>query len=52
MARYGTLKRWADVLGLTDASDLLGQTLAEETMTDEALTSLADASVNEMASAA
>ena len=52
ITRYGTLKRWAEVLGLGDAADLLGKTLGEETMTDKALTGLADASANEMAKAA
>lgn len=52
MTRYGTLKRWAEVLGMDDAAKLFGATLAEETMTDEALTGLADASANEMAKAA
>ncbi len=49
MARYGTLARWAEMLGMTEAADLLKQTLAEETATDEALTSLADAGINERA---
>lgn len=52
ITRYGTLKRWAEVLGMKDAVKLLDQTLAEETKTDEALTGLADASANEMARAA
>lgn len=52
ITRYGTLKRWAEVLGMKDAVKLLDQTLAEESMTDEALTRLADASANEMAKAA
>jgi len=52
MTRYGTLKRWAEVLGMDDAAKLLGETLSEETMTDNALTGLADASANEMAMAA
>ena len=52
ITRYGTLKRWAQVLGLDDAAKLLGETLGEETMTDKALTGLADASANEMAKAA
>jgi ferritin-like metal-binding protein YciE len=52
ITRYGTLKRWAEVLGMSDAAPLLEQTLGEESMTDEALTGLADASVNEMAKAA
>lgn len=49
MARYGTLKAWADALGMTDASELLAMTLSEETATDEALTQLAEGSVNEAA---
>ncbi len=52
ITRYGTLKRWAEVLGMRDAVKLLDQTLGEESMTDEALTGLADASANEMAKAA
>ena len=30
IARYGTLKRWAETLGMADAAKLLGQTLDEE----------------------
>jgi ferritin-like metal-binding protein YciE len=52
ITRYGTLKRWAEVLGMKDAIKLLDQTLGEESKTDEALTGLADASANEMAKAA
>ncbi|MDQ2633649.1 MAG: ferritin-like domain-containing protein [Pseudomonadota bacterium] len=52
ITRYGTLKRWADVLGMADAGKLFEQTLDEESMTDEALTGLADTSANEMAKAA
>ena len=52
ITRYGTLKRWAEVLGLKDAAKLLDETLEEESNTDEALTELADASANEMAKAA
>jgi ferritin-like metal-binding protein YciE len=52
ITRYGTLKRWAEVLGLKDAVELLDETLKEESKTDEALTELADASANEMAKAA
>src|SRR5690606_25351290 len=44
ITRYGTLKRWAEVLGMKNAAKLLDQTLNEESMTDEALTGLADAS--------
>jgi ferritin-like metal-binding protein YciE len=49
MARYGTLKRWAEELGLDDAASLLGETLEEEERTDEDLTTLAESSVNEKA---
>ena len=42
MARYGTLKSWAMLLGLKDAVALLDETLKEETKTDELLTSLAE----------
>ncbi len=49
ITRYGTLKRWALVLGLADAAKLLDATLTEEAATDENLTALADASVNEKA---
>ena len=52
ITRYGTLKRWAEVLGMTEAAKLLNQTLGEESMTDKALTGLAEASANEMAKAA
>ena len=38
ITRYGTLKRWAEVLGMSDAAKLLDATLQEETKTDEALT--------------
>ena len=49
ITRYGTLKRWAEELGMTDAVKLLDQTLQEEAATDEALTALADASANDRA---
>lgn len=42
MARYGTLKSWATLLGMKEAADLLNRTLAEESRTDESLTSLAE----------
>src|ERR1700760_875128 len=37
ISRYGTLKTWANQLGLTQAVKLLDQTLAEEKKTDETL---------------
>ncbi len=46
IARYGTLSRWAMVLEMTEAADLLQETLAEEEVTDEALSALADESIN------
>ena len=46
ITRYGTLKRWANVLGLKDAAKLLDETLQEESQTDEDLTKIADAAVN------
>jgi len=46
ITRYGTLKRWANVLGLKDAAKLLDITLQQESKTDEDLTTLADANVN------
>ena len=46
ISRYGTLRTWADKLGLQDAVKLLDQTLAEEKKTDEALTKLALSEVN------
>jgi ferritin-like metal-binding protein YciE len=51
IARYGTLKQWANQLGMKDAVRLLDQTLQEEKKTDEALTSLAEADVNIAAAA-
>ena len=52
ITRYGTLKRWAEVLGMADAAKLLDATLQEEAKTDEALTGLADAAANRQAVAA
>lgn len=49
ITRYGTLKRWANVLGLKDAVKLLDETLQEESQTDEDLTTIADASINQEA---
>ena len=52
ITRYGTLKRWAEVLGMKDAVKLLDATLQEEADTDEKLTALADAAANPEAVAA
>jgi ferritin-like metal-binding protein YciE len=52
ISRYGTLKTWAEELGLKDAVRLLNQTLDEEKNTDAALTKIADSVVNQEAEAA
>lgn len=49
ITRYGTLKRWAEVLGMADAAKLLDATLQEETKTDADLTAIADKVVNRQA---
>lgn len=49
MARYGTLHRWAQVMGRADVAKLLDQTLQEEGATDQTLTGIADGSVNQAA---
>lgn len=46
ITRYGTLKRWATLLGHDEAARLLDETLQEESKTDTDLTSLADATAN------
>ena len=46
IVRYGTLKTWAQELGMTDAEKLLDQNLQEEKKTDQLLTQLAEARVN------
>jgi len=51
IARYGTLRAWAEELGLNDVASLLQETLDEEEATDEALTQLAEAAVNSQAEA-
>jgi ferritin-like metal-binding protein YciE len=51
ISRYGTLKQWAQQLGMKDAVKLLDQTLQEEKKTDETLTTLAEAAVNLAAAA-
>ena len=49
ITRYGTLKRWAEVLEMTEAVTLLDATLQEESATDETLTELADSAANQVA---
>jgi ferritin-like metal-binding protein YciE len=52
ITRYGTLKAWAEELGMNEAVDLLQETLEEEEETDESLTVLAESGVNQRAEAA
>ncbi|WEX77666.1 ferritin-like domain-containing protein [Sinorhizobium numidicum] len=49
ISRYGTLKTWAQTIGLKDAASLLDATLKEEIITDEDLTKLAVAQANKRA---
>ncbi|WP_043840260.1 ferritin-like domain-containing protein [Muricoccus aerilatus] len=42
IARYGLLRTWARKIGLTEAEQLLGQTLEEEKRTDALLTQIAE----------
>jgi ferritin-like metal-binding protein YciE len=49
MARYGTLRTWADELGLRDAVTLLDATLKEEKNADAILTKIAESVVNQEA---
>jgi ferritin-like metal-binding protein YciE len=52
ISRYGTLRTWAEELGLDEAVDLLQATLDEEKETDETLTEIAENVVNQNAEAA
>ena len=49
ISRYGTMRTWAEELGLDEAVSLLDATLEEEKATDEALTELAESAVNQEA---
>lgn len=49
IARYGTLKTWAQQLGLAEAVTLLDATLKEEIATDKKLTQVAETNSNRMA---
>jgi ferritin-like metal-binding protein YciE len=46
IARYGTLKTWAQELGMSEAVSLLDATLSEEKQTDQKLTQIAESSAN------
>jgi ferritin-like metal-binding protein YciE len=49
IARYGTLKSWAQQLGMNDAVSLIDQNLQQEIATDQKLTQLAEAQANKKA---
>ena len=46
ISRYGTLRTWAEELGMQDAAKLLQATLDEEEATDHTLTELATSVIN------
>jgi ferritin-like metal-binding protein YciE len=46
ISRYGTLRTWAEQLGMSDAASLLQETLDEEEATDKTLTELATSVIN------
>jgi len=51
ITRYGTLLAWAKQLELSEAEDLLQETLVEEENTDEILSDLAEDAINPAAAA-
>jgi ferritin-like metal-binding protein YciE len=51
ISAYGTAIAWAEALELTDVVEVLQETLAEEKAADEKLTALAEAGINEAATA-
>ncbi len=51
MAAYGTCIAWANALELDDVARLLSQTLAEEKAADQKLSSIAEAGINDAATA-
>jgi ferritin-like metal-binding protein YciE len=52
ISRYGTLKAWAEKLGLKQAASLPDDTLQQEKKTDSDLTKIAESAVNAEAEAA
>ena len=48
---YGTCIAWAEALGLTEVSEILGESLAEEKAADEKLSALAESGINDAATA-
>ena len=51
ITRYGTLLAWAKQLGLSEAEELLQETLVEEENTDQILSELAEGAINPAAAA-
>ena len=49
IARYGTLKTWAQQLGMPEAARLLDASLREEVATDKKLTQIAEMDANRQA---
>jgi ferritin-like metal-binding protein YciE len=49
ISRYGTLRTWAQEMGLDRAAKLLQETLDQEEATDRSLTELAEACINQEA---
>lgn len=52
IAAYGCLRTYAELLGYTEAAQLLQQTLEEEEATDKKLNELAEGGINESAATA
>jgi ferritin-like metal-binding protein YciE len=52
ISRYGTLKAWANELGLNGAARLLDETQKEEEKTNKTLSQIAESAINQQAEAA
>jgi ferritin-like metal-binding protein YciE len=52
ISRYGTLRAWAQKLGMRDVIPLIDETLNQEKKTDQDLTKIATSVINDMAQAA
>jgi ferritin-like metal-binding protein YciE len=52
IARYGTMVAWAQELGMSDAANLLQETLDEEKNADRLLSQIAEGKLNRQAAAA
>jgi ferritin-like metal-binding protein YciE len=51
IASYGTVAKWAEMMGRADIKALLGRTLAEEEEADRRLTQIAESGINQRAAA-